>query len=729
MIVHIKKRTRSTPKLKPLSNKRPKLAAVSKRHVSQDVLPWSEVRMPEKLDDAEGFLGLEEVDDIDVVREGNFVKFITSAANCKVSEDEFLGFSDDEYPNEHVNLESKAPKAKEASKEQTSRKNKIEKDCKNVNGKRKNLKLLDDSLNNHSFKPLSEVSHKEVDVKAWLELNLTSNMFTALSKLGFSKPTLIQSAAIPEILDGHDVIGKASTGSGKTLAFSIPIVESWMESNRDLDDGTRFKQILATALILSPTRELAHQITDHINALCNELPSAPRVVSVTGGLSIQKQQRLLSKADIIIATPGRLLEVVNSCSQTLESIRYIKFLVIDEADRLLSDGHFKEAEEILTLLDSSGNLDENDKTPTSRQTLVFSATFQKTLQQKLAGRSKRNLKEKDDFMEYLMNKLKFREENPKFIDVNPVSQMAENLKEGIVECKGTEKDFYLYALLLQYPNKRTLIFANSIHSVRRLTPMLQNLGLNAQTLHSQMAQKARMRSIERFSSPTSNSSILIATDVAARGLDVKDVQLVIHYHLPRAADIYVHRSGRTARQNSSGTSILICAPEEVIGMRRLIAKVHAQSSISGKESKSKYYMKSLDINRTVVSRLKPRVTLAKKIADSALAKQKSGHDEEWLKNAAEELGVDYDSDAFVAANGGGKGRGSGRRLRQNEERSLTKYELCVMKEELKSLLAHRVNVGISEKYLAGTGSVNVNELLSGVRGDFLGTFDGIMMDS
>ncbi|RKF59149.1 ATP-dependent RNA helicase mak5 [Erysiphe neolycopersici] len=725
MIVHIKKRTRSTTKSKPSSNKRPKLAAISKKHVTQNVLPWSEVRMPEKLDDAEGFLGLEEVDGVDVVREGNFLRFITSAADNKVPDDEFLGFSDDEYPNEHVDLESKAPEAKEeASKEQPLRKNKTEKDKKNVQGKKKK-KLLDDSLKNHSFKPLSEVSHKEVDIKAWLEINLTSDMFSALSKLGFSKPTLIQSAAIPEILDGHDVIGKASTGSGKTLAFSIPIVESWMESNEDLDNETRPPQILATALILSPTRELAHQITDHINALCNQLSSAPRVVSVTGGLSIQKQQRLLSKADIIIATPGRLLEVVNSCKQTLKSIRHIKFLVIDEADRLLSDGHFKEAEEILNLLDSSENIDENNRTPSSRQTLVFSATFQKTLQQKLAGRSKRSLKENDAFMENLMNKLKFREEIPKYIDVNPVSQMAENLKEGIVECKGTEKDFYLYALLLQYSNKRTLVFTNSIHSVRRLTPMLQNLGLNAQALHSQMAQKARMRSIERFSCPISKGSILIATDVAARGLDIKDVQLVVHYHLPRAADIYVHRSGRTARQNSSGTSILICAPEEVIGMRRLIAKVHAQSSISGKEIKSKYYMKSLDINRTVVSRLKPRVTLAKKIADSALAKQKSGHEQEWLKNAAEELGVDYDSDT---ACGGGKGRGNGRRLRENEVKSLTKHELYAMKEELKSLLAHRVNVGISEKYLAGTGIVNVNELLSGVSGDFLGTVDGIMMD-
>ncbi|CAJ2652056.1 unnamed protein product [Trifolium pratense] len=398
-----------------------------------------------------------------------------------------------------------------------------------------------------------------------------------------------------------------------------------MESNQDLDNGTSVKQILATALILSPTRELAHQITDHINALCNELPSAPRVVSVTGGLSIHKQQRLLSKADIIIATPGRLLEVVNSCKQTLESIRDIKFLVIDEADRLLSDGHFKE--------------------------------------QKLAGRSKRNLEEKDDYMEYLMKKLKFREENPKYIDVNPVSQMAENLSEGIIECKGTEKALMLKLFTHKWPKRRGCDLLNV------------------------------------FSSPKSKGSILIATDVAARGLDIKDVQLVIHYHLPRAADIYVHRSGRTARQNSSGTSILICSPEEVIGMRA----INSQGSCTmPKFWKRKKLRIVLWLNKKVVT-------------------MKSG-----LKNAAEELGVDYDSDA---ARVGGKGRGSGRRLRENEVRSLTKNELYAMKEELKSLLAHKVNVGISEKYLAGTGSVNVNELYQGREEIYLGTVDGIMMDS
>ena len=242
-----------------------------------------------------------------------------------------------------------------------------------------------------------------------------------------------------------------------------------------------------------------------------------------------------------------------------------------------------------------------------------------------------------------------------------------------------------------------------------------------------MAQKARMRSIEQFSSPTSIGSILVATDVAARGLDIKGVQLVIHYHLPRTADMYVHRSGRTARAEASGSSILLCAPEEVVGTRRLVAKVHAKTAIVGEGNKSQYYIRSLDLDRKVIARLKPRVALAKKIADSALAKEKKGHDDDWIKTAAEELGVDYDSEEFEAAGGGRKGRGTGRKLKEKEARALTKSEMGSLRAELKGLLAQRVNVGVSERYLT-SGTVDINELLNGTKGEFLGKVDGIGMD-
>lgn len=600
-------------------------------------------------------------------------------------------------------------------------------------------------LKENVFKALEEdAAEEETDVSAWAELDLSSDTLSALSKLGFSKPTPIQAAAIPEILAGHDVIGKASTGSGKTLAFGIPILETWIEAYGELDEEELKNTRPPTALVLSPTRELAHQLTEHITKLCRGLSNAPYVTAVTGGLSVQKQQRQLVKADIIIGTPGRLWEVMSSSTALTDSLRHIKFLVVDEADRLLTEGHFKEAEEIMNALDRQQDADEDDgeKTPT-RQTLVFSATFAKGLQQKLAGKGKQGLMDGNGSLEYLLKKLNFREDKPKFIDVNPISQMAGGLKEGIVECGGTEKvrlstlhtyslltvrkDLYLYSVILFHPNQRTLIFTNSIHSVRRLVPLLQNLGLPAYALHSQMPQKARMRSIERFSSPTATGSILVATDVAARGLDIGGVQLVIHYHLPRAADMYVHRSGRTARAEASGSSILLCAPEEVVGVRRLVTKVHAQNAVAGGGKKSKYYMRSLDIDRKVVARLNPRVTLAKKIADSALAKEKKGHDDDWVKQAAEELGVDYDSEEFEAAGGGRKGRGTGRKLKEKEARALTKGELGALRAELRNLLAQRVNVGVSERYLTA-GTVDIDELLKGAKGDFLGVVDGIGMD-
>jgi len=580
-----------------------------------------------------------------------------------------------------------------------------------------------------------------ITVSAWMSLGLSSETLSSLAKLRFTRPTPIQKASIPEILAGHDVIGKASTGSGKTLAFGIPILEHYLSTatvthvdGKPKDPKRRSPPV---AMILSPTRELAHQLSTHLNDLCS-IPSStsPRIATLTGGLSMQKQQRLLANADIIIGTPGRLWEVISEGQGLLIWLRQVKFLVVDEADRLLSEGHFKEVEEILNSLDredeemegSEGAVSKEAAGKTQRQTLVFSATFQKELQQKLAGKGKPSggdLMAKQESMEYLLKKLNFREEKPKFIDVNPISQMAARLKEGIVECAGMEKDLYLYALLLHHPNTRTLIFTNSISSVRRLTPLLQNLNIPAHALHSQMPQKARLRGIERFSSESQPGSILIATDVAARGLDIPSVQLIVHYHVPRAADMYVHRSGRTARAEKSGSSILLCAPEEVVGVRRLIAKVHARGSGTEQAKDSKHYLQTIDLDRRIVARLKPRVTLSKKISDASLAKEKRGHEDNWLRTAAKELGVDYDSDDFAAEEGSTKGRGNGRRKAEKEAQGLSKAEVGALKGELKGLLSQRVNVGVSESYLSA-GGVDVDELLrEGARGDFLGKVDGL----
>ena len=595
-------------------------------------------------------------------------------------------------------------------------------------------------------------------VSAWGSLHLSSQTMSSLARMKFSQPTAIQQSTIPEILGGHDVIGKAPTGSGKTLAFGIPIYEHYLKTahskvaSAEAKGKERHQHPLA--LILSPTRELAHQLSAHLAQLCSA-PSSVQlsIATLTGGLSVHKQQRQIAHAGIIVGTPGRLWEVISGSQGLMDSLREIKFLVVDEADRLLSEGHFEEVEEILNALDRTIETNDNDegdlKTTNrkqERQTLVFSATFQKDLQQKLTGKAKAiggDLMGKRESLEYLLKKLNFREEKPKFIDVNPLTPMASGLKEGIVECAGTEKvstvfrllpiflkngtqDLYLYSTLLLHPNMRTLIFTNSITSVRRLTPFLQNLNLPAYALHSQMPQKARLRSIERFSSASSPSSILIATDVAARGLDIPSVQLVLHYHLPRAADMYVHRSGRTARAEKSGLSILLCSPEEVQGVRRLVAKVHVRNA-NEHDGSGKFFMRTLDIDTRVVSRLKPRVALSKKISDASLAKEKKSHEDNWLKTAANDLGVDYDSEEFAVGEASKKGRGQGKKKKEKDATSLTRGELGALKGELKGLLGQRVNVGVSERYLTA-GQVDVSELLNGEKSEFFGRIEGGLDD-
>ncbi|KAI0009347.1 DEAD-domain-containing protein [Xylariaceae sp. FL0662B] len=719
------KKTKS-PQLNSKSKKKPK------KSTGADSLPWRKTKLPEMFDDAEGFYGLEEVDDVEIIRHSNnIVEFrpatlSTSEANNEadnLESDEFEGFDDEPAPT--VPEVQPPEKPADTDVQPKKEKHKAQKQHKEKNDTPS--KKEDPELETNVFAGLEAVDEPqdEVDLSAWVSLDLSPRILESLAKLKFSKPTPIQAAAIPQILAGHDVIGKASTGSGKTLAFAIPILEKWLDVSEEDASSPDTKTPLA--LIMSPTRELAHQLTDHIKDLCAGLPNSPYVCSVTGGLSVHKQQRQLSKADIVIGTPGRLWEVLSSSSSSdlMNSFKRIQYLVIDEADRLLTEGHFKEATEIFNALDRvEVDEDEESVEPTPRQTLVFSATFHKGLQQKLAGKGRYDLMNKDDSMEYLLKKLNFRQEKPKFIDVNPVSQMAEGLKEGLVECGAMEKDLYLYALLLLYPNVRTLVFTNSISSARRITPMLQNLNLQTNPLHSQMPQKARLRSIERFTdAKQGQSSILVATDVAARGLDIPGVDLVVHYHVPRAADAYVHRSGRTARADKSGLSILLCAPEEVTPTRRLIAKVHSNS----KSSRKNFFLQTLDMDRKLVGRLKPRVTLAKKIADAALAKEKGNKEDDWMRSAAEELGVDYDSDEMQKAGTWG-GRGGGRKAKQNESRAITKAELGALRAELRALLSKRVNAGVSEKYIA-TGMVDMDELLRGAKGEFLGKVQGLDIEA
>ena len=672
--------------------------------VRGDALKWRQVSLPDRMEDAEGLYGLEEIEDVEVVRdEHNGVMFHPKhldsdladlAADVADQDDEsWNGFDADTAPDK--------PEATANNVDDET----THDDRASLTSNTVTKPMKDEVESGLSFGVLNKKSATlETDITAWRDLELSQHMLVAISGLGFGKPTTIQSSSIPPIIAGQNVVGKAVTGSGKTLAFGIPILEKWLASPRS--EGSDHAPL---ALILAPTRELAHQLDKHLTSLANGLDERPRIVKVTGGLSILKQQRQLQTADIIIGTPGRLWEVINESSTLVDGLRKLRFLVVDEADRLLSEGHFQEVEEIITLLDKDqvdedGNTASSSKPKHGRQTLVFSATFHKGLHQKLAGKLRHgsNLLSNQESLAYLLQKLPFSSK-PWLIDSNPVNQMSDQLDETIVESPAMEKDLYLYTVLLQNSTLKTLVFTNSISAVKRITPLFQSLGLPSVALHSSMPQKSRLRALERFTSSSSGQSILIATDVAARGLDIKAIDLIIHYHVPRTADMYVHRSGRTARAEASGRSILLCSPEEVVPTTRLIAKVHSNGNTPQTHA----------IERETIRRLRPRVELAQKIVDVQQAQEKTSSKDDWMAKAAEELGVDYDSDEFEAESRKHfRGRGGDKARKMKEKGETSKAETAKWKAELKEMLSKRVNLGVSERYLAG-GRVDINALIDG----------------
>ena len=483
------KRSKNTTK--PSNPK--KSAKPSRKAVDAGALAWASV--------GEDFGGLEVIEGVDVVKDGSKVQFLVSGDKNKSNvidpqqefvdgDQSFEGFGDDpvevgdidsgEAGSGQDGVESEKPQGKNKGKnaeqeKKTKKQNKNKLDGKNGAGNNQDEQLVKaaqgvqkSSARGNTFGALADGNdedHEEVDMAPWVSLNLSPQIISAIAKLKFAKPTKIQEKTIPEIVAGHDVIGKAQTGSGKTLAFGIPMVERWLEMQEQGVERTG-----PMSVVLSPTRELAKQLGDHLKALCDGLPSAPYVCVVTGGLSILKQQRQLEKADIVIGTPGRLWEVLSGDRALQAKFAKIKFLVVDEADRLFKVGQFKEAEDIIGALDgkspgddaeSEDEEDEDDEDERSaRQTLVFSATFDKDLQTKLAGKGKSTGSD-DEKMAYLMKCLKFRGE-PKFIDVNPISQMASGLREGLIECGAMEK------VSLQY--KRNMLTVLTNYRIFTFTP-------------------------------------------------------------------------------------------------------------------------------------------------------------------------------------------------------------------------------------------------------------------
>ncbi len=353
--------------------------------------------------------------------------------------------------------------------------------------------------------------------------NLHPVILRAVKSLGFETATPIQEQAIPLVLKGHDIMGLAQTGTGKTAAFGLPLVQHL------LGYGERAENKTTRALILAPTRELANQIANNMREYVRH--THLKVNVVVGGASIQVQRQKLGRGtDILIATPGRLLDLVNRNAIYLDSVKY---LVLDEADQMLDLGFIHVLREISEMLG------------TPRQTLLFSATMPKSI----AALSKTFLKD------------------PKRIEVSPAGKAADKITQSVHFVTSRAKAELLKQCLNESKEHLSLVFSRTKHGAEKLKKYLGDKGFKVDSIHGNKSQGQRERALRGFKN--GQTRVLVATDVAARGIDISGVSHVYNYDLPEVAENYVHRIGRTARAGASGKAVAFCTPAEISLLRAI----------------------------------------------------------------------------------------------------------------------------------------------------------------
>ncbi|MBB3649983.1 ATP-dependent RNA helicase RhlE [Rhizobium sp. BK619] len=348
-------------------------------------------------------------------------------------------------------------------------------------------------------------------------LGVSKPIVATLFQLGIETPTPIQEQAIPLLLEGRDLIGLAQTGTGKTAAFGLPLIEKLLADERRPDNRT------TRTLILAPTRELVNQIAESLKKFIRK--SHLRINVVVGGVSINKQQLQLEKGtDVLVATPGRLLDLINRRAISLTTVRY---LVLDEADQMLDLGFVHDLRKIAKMV------------PKKRQTMLFSATMPKAIAD-LAG-------------DYLVDPVK--------VEVTPPGKAADKVEQYVHFVAGkNDKTELLRKSLTENPDGRAIVFLRTKHGAEKLMKHLENIGYSVASIHGNKSQGQRERALKAFRDGSIKT--LIATDVAARGIDIPAVSHVYNYDLPEVPDAYVHRIGRTARAGRDGIAIAFCAPDE-----------------------------------------------------------------------------------------------------------------------------------------------------------------------
>ena len=370
-------------------------------------------------------------------------------------------------------------------------------------------------------------------------LGLSDALLRAIDKKGYTVPSPIQEKAIPLILERKDVLASAQTGTGKTAGFTLPILQI-------LSEGQQFRKRPIRALILTPTRELAAQILDNVKAYSEFIDI--RSMVVFGGVKANPQIRTLRNGvDILVATPGRLLDLHN---QRALSLAKIEILVLDEADRMLDMGFQRDINKILALL------------PNKRQNLLFSATFSKAIK-KLAGGILRH---------------------PVSVEAAPENTTAEKVDQKIYLVDKNKKNEIVLKLISEGNWKQVLIFTRTKHGANRLSEKLVKKGITSAAIHGNKSQGARTKALSGFKQ--NKIRVLVATDIAARGLDIPLLPHVINYELPNISEDYVHRIGRTGRAGASGEAISLVSQEEttyVKGIEKLLGLTLLKETIEGFE--------------------------------------------------------------------------------------------------------------------------------------------------
>ena len=359
-------------------------------------------------------------------------------------------------------------------------------------------------------------------------LGLSETLLRAVNSEGYTTPTPVQEQSIPPLLEGRDVLGVAQTGTGKTAAFALPVLQIM---SRKQPQGKRFIR----ALILSPTRELAAQIDERFAAYSEHMDVRHRVIF--GGVNQNPQVRALQKGlDILVATPGRLLDLIG---QGHIDLGRVEFFVLDEADRMLDMGFIRDIEKVIKLL------------PKKRQNLLFSATMPKSIA-KLAG-------------SFLNNAV--------MVDVSPKELTVDRIQQKIMFLRKADKRRLLVQLIKDERVQRGIVFTRTKHGANRLVKQLDQSNISAAAIHGNKSQGARTKALAGFKDGT--IPILVATDIASRGIDVDGITHVFNYDLPNEPESYVHRIGRTARAGKSGIAYAFCDDSEsgyLVGIQELIGK-------------------------------------------------------------------------------------------------------------------------------------------------------------